>query len=276
MNIQWYPGHMTKTRRRMEEDIAQVDALCELVDARCVRSSRNPDIDAICAGKPRLVLLGRADLADPAVTALWKKALPDSLEVVATSPKAGSALIPALNRLMAEKLGRYAEKGQTGRGLKIMIAGIPNVGKSTLINSIIGRSAAKAEDRPGVTRGRQWFAMGQGLLLLDTPGLLWPKFDDETTGLHLAFTGAVRDEVVDVEGLAIKLAAALAELYPGAMSSRYKIDEIGSGTELVEKIARRRGFLVSGGEADFDRSARTLLDEFRAGKLGRISLERPE
>ena len=276
MNIQWYPGHMTKTRRRMETDIAQVDALCELVDARCVRSSRNPDIDALCGDKPRLLLLGRADQADPAVTAMWKGVYPDLVEIVATSPKAGTVLLPALRRLLKEKLDRYAEKGQAGRSLRIMIAGVPNVGKSTLINSIIGRSAAKAEDRPGVTRGRQWFSMGSGLLLLDTPGMLWPKFDDEQTGLHLAFTGAVRDEVVDVEELSLHLMNTLAGSYPESLKARYGIDTDGTGLELLERAARRRGFLISGGEVDYDRMARTLLDEFRGGKLGRISLERPE
>ena len=269
MNINWYPGHMAKTRRQLEKDLSGVDAVIELFDARAPRSSRNPDLGALCGEKPRLPVLSRADLADPAVTALWQQALPGCVPVNAASPGAPKAVLPALRRLLAERVKRDAEKGQAGRSPRVMVIGVPNAGKSTLINTLLGRRAAKAEDRPGVTRSRQWFPMDSGFLLMDTPGMLWPKFEDPETGLRLAFTGAIRDEILDTETLAARLAECLEALYPGALAARYGV------AGGLEALARKRGFLLPGGVLDTERMALTLLDEFRAGKLGRLSLERP-
>ncbi|MDR0293693.1 MAG: ribosome biogenesis GTPase YlqF [Oscillospiraceae bacterium] len=270
MNINWYPGHMAKTRRQLEEDLSGVDAVIELFDARAAASSRNPDLEAMCGGKPRLLVLGRADLADPAVTALWQKVLPGSAAVNAASPGASKAVLPALRKLLAERIRRDTEKGQAGRPLRVIVIGVPNTGKSTLINTLLRRRAAKAEDRPGVTRSRGWFSMERGFLLMDTPGMLWPKFEDTRTGFHLAFTGAIRDEIMDTETLAARLIDTLEALYPGALGGRY-----GTAGGL-EALAERRGYLLPGGVPDTGRMALALLDDFRAGKLGRISLERPE
>lgn len=280
--IQWYPGHMAKTRRQMEQDLKQVDAVCELLDARIPLSSRNPDIAALCGNKPRLVLLNRADLADPAQTERWQEWFKrEGLTAVPTdckSRKGVSGFQPAARALLAEKLKRYREKGQTGRALRFMIAGIPNVGKSTFINQISGRKGAKAENRPGVTRGRQWIAAGPDLLLLDTPGILWPKFEDPEVGRRLACTGAVKDDVLDTLDLAAGLAELLWNHYPERLRERYGMDEPPGtpGWRLLEVLGRRRGFLVPGGGADSERAARTLLDEYRSGKLGRLTLETPE
>jgi ribosome biogenesis GTPase A len=254
----------------MEKDISGVDAVIELCDARIPKSSRNPDLVELCGSKPRLVVFGRSDLADPSVTALWRDAMPGSAAVNAVSQGVSKSILPALRKLLAERIKKDAEKGQSGRALRIMVIGVPNVGKSTLINSLLRRKAAKAEDRPGVTRQRQWFPMDTGFLLMDTPGMLWPKFEDEETGLNIAFTGAIRDEILDTETLAARLAERLEELYPGALAARYGV---GGG---LEALARKRGYLLPGGIPDTERMASTLLDEFRAGKLGRISLERPE
>jgi ribosome biogenesis GTPase A len=261
---------MAKTRRQLTEDVSGVDAVIELFDARAPRSSRNPDLEALCGEKPRLLILGRADQADPSITARWQKAIPDCIAINAASPDAPKAVIPALRRLLAERIKRDIEKGQPGRSLRVMIVGVPNVGKSTLINTLLRRKAAKAEDRPGVTRNRQWFPMAEGFLLMDTPGMLWPKFEDEETGLHLAYTGAIRDEIMDTGTLAARLAVCLEAIYPGVLEKRY-----GAGGGL-EALAKKRGFLLPGGVLDTERMALTLLDEFRAGKLGRISLEKPE
>ncbi|MCL2003297.1 MAG: ribosome biogenesis GTPase YlqF [Oscillospiraceae bacterium] len=269
MDIQWYPGHMAKTRRQLSEDVSGVDAVIELCDARAPRSSRNPDLETLRGGKPRFLALGSADLADPSVTALWLKALPDCAAINSASPSAAKIVIPALRKLLAERIGKDIDKGQPGRALRVMVVGVPNVGKSTLINTLLRRRAAKAEDRPGVTRSRQWFPMDSGFLLMDTPGMLWPKFEDEETGLNLAFTGAIRDEIMDTETLAARLAERLKALYPGALEKRYGV---GGG---LEDLAKKRGFLLPGGVLDTGRMALTLLDEFRAGKLGRLSLERP-
>ena len=241
MNIQWYPGHMTKTRRNMEADLKLVDAVCEIVDARIPFSSRNPDIDAICGQKPRMMILNRIDLADPAATDVWQNYWQaQGMTVVRTDCKSRRGIdrfVPAVRSMLSEKLQRYADKGQTGRALKLMIVGIPNVGKSTFINQIAGRK--KAENRPGVTRGKQWVTVDSGLLLLDTPGILWPKFDDEEVGRRLAYTGAVKDDVLDVETLACHLAAMLWARYPEAMRARYKLDppEDTSGYDLLTEAA---------------------------------------
>ena len=282
MNIQWYPGHMTKTRRNMEADLKLVDAVCEIVDARIPFSSRNPDIDAICGQKPRMMILNRIDLADPAATDVWQNYWQaQGMTVVRTDCKSRRGIdrfVPAVRAMLAEKLQRYADKGQTGRALKLMIVGIPNVGKSTFINQIAGRKGAKAENRPGVTRGKQWVTVDSGLLLLDTPGILWPKFEDETTGIHLAFTGAVKDEIMDLETLACHLIELLAKRYPQALLERFKVevDPEQPGWELLEQCGRKRGFLISGGEVDTERMARVLLEEYRSGKLGALTLELPK
>lgn len=281
MNIQWYPGHMTKTRRQIEADLKQVDAVCEIVDARIPASSRNPDIDAICGAKPRIVILNRFDLADPAAAkawiAYWKQR---GIAAVATDCKSKRGIAdfqPAVQSVLKEKLARDAARGMT-RPMKVMVVGIPNVGKSTFINQISGRKGAKAENRPGVTRGKQWVTVSNSLLLLDTPGILWPKFDDPEVGLMLAYTGAVKEDVIDVEELACHLMALLWKRYPKAVQDRYGIDcaEDAAGYELLEAAGRKRGFLLARGEINTERMAKVLLDEFRSGKLGRFTLEMPE
>ena len=283
MNIQWYPGHMTKTRRQMEADLKHVDIVVEIVDARIPISSRNPDIDAICGNKPRIVVLNRADQADPQLTRTWADYFNKTLGIpaAAADSRAGTGVgqMAALARsALKEQIARWKEKGQVGRPIRAMVVGVPNVGKSTFINKAAKRKSAKTGDRPGVTRGKQWVHVDQGLDLLDTPGILWPKFEDETTGLHLAFTGAVKDEVTDLEGLACALLELLRDRYPQAVKERYKVAELEGrqGWELLEDCAKNRGMRISGGEVDTERMAKLLLDEFRGGKLGRFTLEAPE
>ena len=281
MNIQWYPGHMTKTRRQIEADLKQVDAVCEIVDARIPISSRNPDIDAICGSKPRIVVLNRMDLADPAATKRWMEHFrAKGMAAVATDCKARKGIAdfqPAVRTVLKEKLERDAAKGMN-RPLRVMVVGIPNVGKSTLINQISGRKGAKAENRPGVTRGKQWVTVGNGLLLLDTPGILWPKFEDPEVGMMLAYTGAVKENVMDTEALACRLMEHLWHRYPQAIRSRYGIEdpEDTSGYALLEAAGRKRGFLLARGEIHTERMAKVLLDEYRSGKLGRFTMEEPE
>ena len=282
MNIQWYPGHMTKTRRKMEEDLKLVDAVCELIDARIPMSNRNPDIDAICGNKPRMVILNRIDLADPEATEAWseywKKMGYAVVKTDCKSRKGIDRFVPAVRELLKEKLERYAERGFVNKPLKLMIVGIPNVGKSTFINQVSGKKGAKAENRPGVTRGKQWVTVDRGLLLLDTPGILWPKFDDEEVGRRLAYTGAVKDDILDTETLACHLIKMLWSRYPEALRSRYKIDlpEDADGYTLLMEGARKRGFLLARGELDTERMARILLEEYRNCKIGRFTLEVPE
>ena len=281
MNIQWYPGHMTKTRRQIEADLKQVDAVCEIVDARIPMSSRNPDIDSICGSKPRIMVLNRMDLADPEATKRWAEYFKaKGMAVVATdckSRKGINGFEPAVRSVLKEKLQRDAAKGMH-RPMRVMIVGIPNVGKSTLINQISGRKGARAENRPGVTRGKQWVTVNPGLLLLDTPGILWPKFDDPQVGMMLAYTGAVKDGILDIEELACFLIRLLHQRYPEALKERYGIDtqEDLPGWELLELAGRKRGFLVSGGEINTERMAKVLVDEYRSGKLGCFTLEEPE
>ena len=282
MKIQWYPGHMTKTRRMITEQLKNVDAVCEILDARIPVSSRNPDVDGLTAGRPRLVILNRTDQADPNATKQWAAHFRHlGYAVLETDAHSGAGVArfsAAVRELLKDKLKAYAEKGQAGRVVRVMILGIPNVGKSTLINRIAGRKTAKAEDRPGVTRSRQWVPVDSGLELLDTPGILWPKFEDERVGLNLAYTGAVKDEILDTEELGGHLMALLRDRYPAALTERYRIEPKAedSGYDLLEKAARKRGFLISGGETDTERMAKILLDEFRGGKLGRFTLEWPE
>ena len=281
MNIQWYPGHMTKTRRQMAEDLKLVDAVCEIVDARIPISSRNPDIDSICGSKPRLVILNRLDLADPDATNRWANYFKkQGIAAVATDCKSRKGIAnftPAVQQLLSEKIQRNANKGMT-KALRIMIVGIPNVGKSTLINQISGRKGAKAENRPGVTRGKQWVLVDKDLLLLDTPGILWPKFEDPNVGLMLAYTGAVKEDVIDLEELSCRLMDLLWKRYPEKVRERYGIEaELDTpGWELLEAAAKKRGFLLARGEINTERMAKALIDEFRSGKLGRFTLEAPE
>ena len=281
MNIQWYPGHMTKTRRQIEADLKQVDAVCEIVDARIPMSSRNPDIDSICAGKPRIIVLNRMDLADPATTKRWASHFRGKgYAVIATDCKTRKGIAdftPAARTACAEKLQRDAARGMN-RPLRVMVVGIPNVGKSTLINQISGRKGAKAENRPGVTRGKQWVTVDSGLLLLDTPGILWPKFEDPEVGMMLAYTGAVKEGVIDMEELACRLMELLHKFYPQTLIERYKVEapEGTPGWELLEMAGRKRGYLLSRGEVHTERMAKVLMDEYRSGKLGKFTLEEPE
>ena len=282
MNIQWYPGHMTKTRRMIEADLKLVDLVAEVIDARIPQSSRNPDIDELVGRKPRLIVLNRADQADPAMNRAWGKWFRSrGCAVLETDSKTGAGVNQFSNvvkEALKEQIARWREKGQVGRPVRVMVVGVPNVGKSTFINKVARRKSAKAGDRPGVTRGKQWVNIDQGLDLLDTPGILWPKFEDEKTGMHLAFTGAVRDEILDGEELACGLMELLGTHYPGVLEERYKLKDMEgkAGWELLEMAARKRGMLISGGEVDTERMSRVLLDEFRGGKLGRFTLERPE
>ena len=281
MNIQWYPGHMTKTRRQIEADLKQVDAVCEIVDARIPMSSRNPDIDAICGSKPRIIVLNRMDLADPAATRRWREYFKSrGMAVIATDCKTRQGIAdftPAARTACAEKLERDAARGMN-RPLRVMVVGIPNVGKSTLINQISGRKGAKAENRPGVTRGKQWVTVDSGLQLLDTPGILWPKFEDPEVGMMLAYTGAVKEGVIDLEELACRLLELLLKYYPHVLSERYQVEaEPGTpGYELLEMAGRKRGYLLRGAEVHTERMAKVLMDEFRSGKLGKFTLEMPE
>jgi len=289
MEIQWYPGHMAKTRRMIGEQLKNVDAVCELLDARIPRSSRNPDMDGLTAGKPRLVVLNRADQADRELTKAWAAHFREKgWTVLETDSKSGAGTAgfsAAVRALLADKLRAYAAKGQTGRVVRVMVLGIPNVGKSTFINKAAGRKTARAEDRPGVTRSKQWVVVDKGLELLDTPGILWPKLDDRAAALRLAFTGAVKDEILDTETLGCHLMAWLGERRPDALLTGYKLaalperepgeNDAAYGCRLLEAAGRKRGFLVSGGEVDTERMAKILLDEFRSGKLGRFTLEAP-
>ena len=282
MNIQWFPGHMTRAQRMIEENLKLVDAVCEILDARIPASSRNPDIDRLAAGKPRLVILNRTDLADPAATARWRKWFQMQgiaiLETDARTGKGVGGFVPAVRELLKDKLADYAAKGQSGRPLRVMILGIPNVGKSTFINKVAGRKAAVAGDKPGVTRGRQWINIDAGLDLLDTPGILWPKFDSQEVGEMLAITNAIKADVLDKETLGANFMLRLRDNYPDALRERYKIepDPALNGFELLEQAAKKRGFLVSRGEYDIERMANTLLKEYHEGKLGRLTLEMPD
>ncbi len=281
MDIQWYPGHMAKTRRMIGENLKSVDAVAEILDARIPISSRNPEMDSMVGDKPRLVILNRADQADEAMNRAWVAWFRSRGQaVLLTDCKSGvgvNQFSAAVRGLLKDKIARWAEKGQTGRPVRAMVVGVPNVGKSTFINQVARRKSARAQNRPGVTRGKQWITVDPGLELLDTPGILWPKFEDQRVGQHLAYTGAVKDTIMDLETLASGLMALLSERYPEAVAARYKIEVSSSeGWELLEAAGRRRGFLISGGEVDLERMSRVLLEEYRSGKLGRFTLETPE
>ena len=281
-NLSWFPGHMTKTKRMIASEIQHMDAVCEILDARIPLSSRNPDVDDLTAGKPRLIVLNRADQADPAQTRRWSQYFrAKGWAVLEANAKGGvgtEKFAAAVRELLKEKLEAYAAKGQVGRVVRVMVLGIPNVGKSTFINKVAKRKTAKAEDRPGVTRSKRWVPVDATLELLDTPGILWPKFDDPEVGKRLAFTGAVKDDVLDIEELACYLMDYLAAHYADVLTERYKItvEDGDSGYDLLEKAGRKRGFLMRGAQVDTERMARILLDEFRGGKLGRFTLETVE
>ena len=281
--IQWFPGHMAKTRREISENLKNVDFVIELLDARIPRSSENPEIARICGDKPRLTLLSRVSLADPKYTKEWKEYFASNGRTCifydCITGEGFSEITPAARKLLSEKLERYREKGMAGRKLKAMIVGIPNVGKSSLINKLAGGKRAKVENRPGVTVAKQWVPTDIGLDLLDMPGVLWPKFDDETVGENLAFTGAIRDQILDTEEIAMLLAGKLAKIAQHELCERYKLApedcESLDCYDLFRLIGRKRGFLISGGEINHERTATMLLEEFRSGKIGRISLEEP-
>lgn len=280
--LSWYPGHMTKTKRMIVAEMGHMDAVCEILDARIPISSRNPDVDEMTAGKPRLVVLNRVDQADPKETARWAAYFRGKgyavLESNAKNGVGTAQFAAAVRELLKDKLQAYADKGQVGRVVRVMVLGIPNVGKSTFINKVAKRKTAKAEDRPGVTRSKQWVPVDSTLELLDTPGILWPRFDDPEVGKRLAFTGAIKDDVVDMEELACCLMDYLSRRYAPVLAERYKIEvePEDSGYDLLEKAGRKRGFLMRGAQVDTQRMARVLLDEFRGGKLGRFTLETVE
>ena len=281
-HLSWFPGHMTKTRRMITAEIKNMDAVCEILDARIPLSSRNPDVDELTAGKPRLVVLNRVDQADPGETRRWAAYFRGKgyavLEANAKGGAGTAQFAAAVRELLRDKLAAWADRGQVGRTVRIMVLGIPNVGKSTFINKVAHRKTARAEDRPGVTRSKQWVPVDSTLELLDTPGILWPRFDDPEVGKRLAFTGAIKDDVVDMEELACCLMDYLSRRYAPVLAERYKIEvePEDSGYDLLEKAGRKRGFLMRGAQVDTQRMARVLLDEFRGGKLGRFTLETVE
>ncbi len=279
--IQWFPGHMTKTKRKIQESLKLIDAVAEIMDARIPISSRNPDLDQLVATKPRIILLNKCDLADPVETDSWiahfQKQEVAAIAVDCKSGKGLNRFMPLLKNALAGRISQWENKGMVGRGIRVMIVGIPNVGKSSFINKLSKGGKAKVEDRPGVTRGNQWYTIGKGVELLDTPGVLWPKFEDPSVGEKLAFTGAVKDQIMDTEQLAGRLLERLAHSkYEQALRTRYKLGGEFAGLpahELLEMVGRKRGMLISGGEIDTERASVMVLDEFRGGKLGRITLE---
>lgn len=282
INIQWFPGHMAKTRRLMTDSLRLVDVVIEVTDARIPYSSRNPEMDKLVGRKPRIVLLNKCDAANETVTSRWidyykRQGIP-SIATDCRSGKNINRVIPLVKEVLKDEIAKWNAKGMVGRPIRIMIVGIPNVGKSSLINRLAGSKRAKVEDRPGVTRGKQWVTLANDVELLDMPGVLWPKFEDQDVGLSLAFTGAVKDDIMDMESLACFFIKKLRTVSCDAFKERYNVDvkEEDTDYEVLEAIGRRRGFLVSGGEINTERAAIILIDEFRSGKLGRISLELPE
>lgn len=281
--IQWFPGHMTKTKRKIQESLKLIDAVAEIIDARVPVSSRNPDLDQLIQAKPRVILMNKCDMADPKETARWiehfQKQGIAAIPLDCKSGKGLNAFIPKIRFILQDQIEKWEQKGMIGRTIRVMVVGIPNVGKSSFINRLAKGGKAKVEDRPGVTRGNQWFTIGKGFDLLDTPGVLWPKFDDPRVGEKLAFTGAVKDQIMDTEQLAARLLELLAAHYEEELKARFKIKEDLSGIpghELLELVGKKRGMLISGGEIDTERASIMVLDEFRGGKLGKITLETVE
>ncbi len=279
MNIQWYPGHMTKAKRMMEEDIKLIDLVIELVDARLPLSSRNPDIDTLAKNKARLILLNKADLADERVNNMWNDYFKEKgFFVVKLDSRSGSGM-KAINGIIQEackeKIERDRKRGIINRPVRAMVVGIPNVGKSTFINSYAKKACAKTGNKPGVTKGKQWIKLNKTLELLDTPGILWPKFEDEQVGIRLAIAGSINDEILNIAELSLELIRILKRDYPGKLNERYGVDESETDINILEKIAVKRGCIKKGNTVDLDKAADILIDEFRSGKIGRISLERP-
>lgn len=282
-NIQWFPGHMTKTKRMIEASLKLVDAVAEIKDARIPVSSTNPDIDTLVGSKPRIILLNKCDMADANVTARWIEYYKGlgiyALPIDCKSGRGLEKFIPECRKLLLPVIEKKQARGIKNPSIRVMIVGIPNVGKSSFINRIVKQNRAKVEDRPGVTRGNQWFTLDRGFEMLDTPGVLWPKFEDQVVGERLAFIGSVKDQVLDTELLAVRLLDLLKEIKPQAFIERFKLDADTVGDidsyELLQLIGKRRGMLISGGEVNTERASAMLLDEFRAAKLGRITLERP-
>lgn len=279
--VQWFPGHMAKTRRIIQSSLNLVDGVVELVDARIPYSSSNPELEQIIKNKPRIVLLNKCDVADSNATKIWidyyKSRNIYALPVDCRTGKGLNAFIPIVKKALAKTLEKNIAKGMSGKALRLMVVGIPNTGKSSFINRMAGNAKAKVADKAGVTRQQQWFPVGNGIELLDTPGVLWPKFDDPEVGDRLAFTGAVKDEVTDIESLSCRLLEVLSKTRPQAITERYKLDSVDGlqGWEILELIGKKRGFLVRGGEIDYERTAVMLCDEFRGGRLGKITLELP-
>ena len=279
--IQWFPGHMTKTRRKIQASLKLVDAVAEIIDARIPVSSRNPELHKIIENKPRIILMNKCDMADPSQTARWVSYYQkEGVLAIPVDCKSGRGLnqfIPKVRELLNDRIIQWEQKGMVNRTIRVMIVGIPNVGKSSFINRMAKQNRAKVEDRPGVTRGNQWFTIGKAFDLLDTPGVLWPKFDDPNVGEKLAFTGAVKDQIVDTEQLASRLLEVLRDEYSAMLAARYKLEKYDlrplQGYELLELIGRKRGMLASGGEIDTERASIWVLDEFRSAKLGKITLE---
>ena len=280
MNVQWYPGHMTRAKRQMQEDIKLVDLVIELVDARVPASSRNPDIDGLGRNKYRLILMNKADLADSRMTELWGVFFREKGYFVRTMDARSNSGMKAVSDIIMEacreKLERDRKRGIKNRPVRAMVVGIPNVGKSTFINSYAGKSCAKTGNKPGVTRGNQWIRPDKNVELLDTPGILWPKFEDQEVGLRLALVGSIKDEILNTDELAVKLIGFLTAEYPGLLRERYEVGEDEESAEILMQIAKNRKCMTKGGEPDYSRAAALLIDEFRSGKLGRITLERPE
>lgn len=278
--INWFPGHMKKTQREIKENLKLIDAVIEIRDARIPKSSANPDIDKLCEGKPRVILLNKSDLSESNTTKRWMNNLSSEnvrvIEVNCLNGKGLNQIKPTLDLLLKEKHDRLKSKGLVKIQMRVMVVGIPNVGKSTFINKMARNNIAKTGDRPGVTKSKQWIKTKMDIEMLDTPGVLWPKFEDEKIALNLAFTGAIKDEIMDIEELAYNLVKRLQEFYPDNLKERYKIEEINEDPlKTLDNIAKKRGCLIKGGEIDYNRIAVILLDEFRGGKMGNISLERP-
>lgn len=276
-NIQWFPGHMTKTRRLIEADLKMVDAVVEITDARIPESSRNPILDELVKDKPRIMIMNKCDYADEGATARWRRYYESKgITVITCDCRSGKGInrfLPTVKNLLKELIERRKARGMIGKALRLMVVGIPNVGKSSFINRMANSKKTKVGDRPGVTRGKQWVAIDKDVELLDMPGILWPKFDDQIAAQRLAFTGAIKDDVMDVEALARALGEVLKTDYPELLKARYKIPCEG---DVLTEIAKARGMLISGGEPDMERAASTLLDEYRGGKIGRITLEAPQ